>query len=132
MSQSEVARCPSEHVCNQSNAVPDIHGGNRRGDLHLAFLQIVVRSNADGFDKAQWADNMLGRGQESLGRYTGAVAAVQGWVTGAIPAFLLLTGGWKELASKNLAIGLAVFGVVVFGALAVLVKPERSTAPATA
>ena len=75
---------------------------------------------------------LLGRGQESLGRYTGAVAAVQGWVTGAIPAFLLLTGGWKELASKNLAIGLAVFGVVVFGALAVLVKPERSTAPATA
>ena len=75
---------------------------------------------------------LLGRGQESLGRYTGAVAAVQGWVTGAIPAFLLLTGGWKELASKNLAIGLAVFGVVVFGALAFLVKPERSTAPATA
>lgn len=75
---------------------------------------------------------LLGRGEESLGRYTGAVAAVQGWVTGAIPAFLLLTGGWKELASKNLAIGLAVFGVVVFGALAVLVKPERSTAPATA
>lgn len=75
---------------------------------------------------------LLGRGQESLGRYTGAVAAVQGWVTGAIPAFLLLTGGWKELASKNLAIGLAVFGVVAFGALAVLVKPERSTAPATA
>ena len=75
---------------------------------------------------------LLGRGQESLGRYTGAVAAVQGWVTGAIPAFLLLTGGWKELASKNLAIGLAVFGVVVFGALAVLVKQERSTAPATA
>ena len=75
---------------------------------------------------------LLGRGQESLGRYTGAVAAVQGWVTGAIPAFLLLTGGWKELASKNLAIGLAVFGVVVFVALSVLVKPERSTAPATA
>ena len=75
---------------------------------------------------------LLGRGQESLGRYTGAVAAVQGWVTGAVPAFLPPTGGWKELASKNLAIGLAVFGVVVFGALAVLVKPERSTAPATA
>ncbi|CAN1557061.1 MAG TPA: transporter [Mycobacterium sp.] len=74
---------------------------------------------------------LLGRGRDSLGRYTGAVAVVQGWVTGAIPAFLLLTDGWKEFASKNLAIGLAVFGVVVFGALAVLVKPERSTAPAT-
>jgi hypothetical protein len=75
---------------------------------------------------------LLGRGQDALGRYTGAVAVVQGWVTGAIPAFLLLTDGWNEFASKNLAIGLAVFGVVVFGALAVLVKPERSTAPATA
>ena len=75
---------------------------------------------------------LLGRGRDSLGRYTGAVAVVQGWVTGAIPAFLLLTDGWKEFASKNLAIGLAVFGVVVFGALAILIKPERSTAPATA
>lgn len=74
---------------------------------------------------------LLGRGRDSLGRYTGAVAVVQGWVTGAIPAFLLLTEGWQEFASKDLAIGLAVFGVVVFGALAVLVKPERSTAPAT-
>ena len=75
---------------------------------------------------------LLGRGRDSLGRYTGAVAVVQGWVTGAIPAFLLLTEGWQEFASKDLAIGLAVFGVVVFGALAILVKPERSTAPATA
>ena len=75
---------------------------------------------------------LLGRGRDSLGRYTGAVAVVQGWVTGAIPAFLLLTKGWQEFASKDLAIGLAVFGVVVFGALAILIKPERSTAPATA
>lgn len=74
---------------------------------------------------------LLGRGRDSLGRYTGAVAVVQGWVTGAIPAFLLLTEGWQEFASKDLAIGLAVFGVVVFGALAILIKPERSTAPAT-
>ena len=75
---------------------------------------------------------LLGRGRDSLGRYTGAVAVVQGWVTGAIPAFLLLTEGWQEFASKDLAIGLAVFGVVVFGALAILIKPERSTAPVTA
>jgi hypothetical protein len=75
---------------------------------------------------------LLGRGRDSLGRYTGAVAVVQGWVTGAIPAFLLLTEGWQEFASKDLAIGLAVFGVVVFGALAILIKPERTTAPATA
>ena len=75
---------------------------------------------------------LLGRGQESLGRYTGAVAAVQGWVTGAIPSFLLLTDRWKELdASRNVAIGLAVFGVVVFGALAFMVRRQPAAAPAT-
>ena len=73
---------------------------------------------------------LLGRGRESLGRYTGAVAAVQGWVTGAIPAFLLLTDGWKEFASKDLAVGLAVFGVVVFAGLSFLVRADRSPTPA--
>ena len=74
---------------------------------------------------------LLGRKQDSLDRYTGAVAAVQGWVTGAIPAFLLLTDRWKELdSSKNVAIGLAVFGVVVFGALAFLVRRQPAAAPA--
>jgi hypothetical protein len=59
---------------------------------------------------------LLGRNQAGLGRYTGAVAAIEGWVTGAIPAFLLLTGHWGE--SDNVrAIGLAIFLVVVFGAL---------------
>jgi hypothetical protein len=72
---------------------------------------------------------LLGRGQEFLGRYTGAVAAVQGWVTGAIPAFLLLTGGWKEFASKDLAVGLAIFGVVVFGGLSFLIRADRNPAP---
>jgi hypothetical protein len=72
---------------------------------------------------------LLGRGQEGLGRYTGAVAAIEGWVTGALPAFLLLTGNW----GKNLtawAIGLAVFGVVVFAGLYLRMRPDR-TAPAT-
>lgn len=59
---------------------------------------------------------LLGRGMDGLGRYTGAVAAIQGWVTGAIPAFLLLAGRWGQ--NDGLAAGiLAVFGVVVFGAL---------------
>lgn len=59
---------------------------------------------------------LLGLGKESLGRYTGAVAAVQGVVTAAIPAFLLLTGRWGE--NDGLVAGiLAAFGVVVFGAL---------------
>jgi hypothetical protein len=59
---------------------------------------------------------LLGRGMDGLGRYTGAVAAIQGWVTGAIPAFLLLAGRWGE--NDGLVAGiLAIFGVVVFGAL---------------
>jgi hypothetical protein len=59
---------------------------------------------------------LLGLKAESLGRYTGAVAAIEGWVTGAIPAFLLLTGNWgkRDMAT---AIALAIFGVVVFAAL---------------
>jgi uncharacterized membrane protein len=70
---------------------------------------------------------LLGRKKESLGRYTGAVAAIQGWVTGAIPAFLLLTGRWQELNNATVAIALAVFGVVVFGALAGMAR--NSSAP---
>ena len=79
---------------------------------------------------------LLGQGRETLGRYTGAVAAVQGWVTGAIPSFLLLTDRWTELdASTTVATGLAVFGVVVFGALWFVVgrqpaEPATSAAPA--
>ena len=76
---------------------------------------------------------LLGRGRESLGRYTGAVAAVQGWVTGAIPAFLLLTDRWRELdGSKGVAVGLAVFGVVVFGALSFAVRPAPEVVGARA
>ncbi|MFM9136042.1 MAG: AmiS/UreI family transporter [bacterium] len=75
---------------------------------------------------------LLGRGRENLGRYTGAVAAIQGWVTGAIPAFLLLTGRWAELNNQTVAIVLAVFGVVVFGGLLVMARSKPSPAPATA
>ena len=75
---------------------------------------------------------LLGRGRENLGRYTGAVAAIQGWVTGAIPAFLLLTGRWAELNNQTVAIVLAVFGVVVFGGLLVMARSKPSPAPASA
>jgi hypothetical protein len=59
---------------------------------------------------------VLGWKVESLTRYTGAVCAIQGWVTGWIPALLLLTGGYAAV-SGTLAVALAVFGVVVFGGL---------------
>jgi len=75
-----------------------------------------------------WA--VLGLGVERLTRYTGAVAAVQGIVTGAVPAFLLLTGRWADNTGL-IAIVLAVVGVVVFGALYPrLGHPHDTTAPA--
>lgn len=68
---------------------------------------------------------LLGLKRESLGRYTGAVCAIQGWVTGWIPALLLLTGGYAAV-SGALAVVLAVFGVVVFGALFWWLGSDRS------
>ena len=79
---------------------------------------------------------------DGLGRYTGAVAAIEGWVTGAIPAFLLLTGNWVKHDNAT-AIALAIFGVIVFAALYPVLgrpkpgpaeepsQPDRSTSPAT-
>lgn len=79
---------------------------------------------------------LLGLKREGLTRYTGAVCAIQGWVTGTVPAFLLLTGHWTGNTNAA-AIILAVFGVVVFGVLyprlrAVTPPPARQAAPAEA
>lgn len=74
---------------------------------------------------------LLGRKKESIGRYTGAVAAIQGWVTGAIPAFLLLTGRWSELNGTTVAIVLAVVGVVAFVALLGLTRNSQATSTPT-
>jgi putative amide transporter protein len=81
---------------------------------------------------------LLGLRREHLGRYTGAVAAIEGWVTGTIPAFLLLTDNFAS--RKNLiATVLAIFGVVVFGGLYLLfpqlhqtVSPELDPQPTPA
>jgi putative amide transporter protein len=69
---------------------------------------------------------VLGRGMDSLGRYTGAVAAIEGWVTGAFPAFLLLTGNWGK-HDTALATAFVIFGVVVFGALYPALGPRRTS-----
>ncbi|WP_432545447.1 AmiS/UreI family transporter [Kineococcus sp. SYSU DK004] len=58
---------------------------------------------------------LLGLRREGLTRYTGAVAVVQGVITAAVPAFLLLTGRWR--ADATTAVVLAVVGAVAFGAL---------------
>jgi hypothetical protein len=49
-------------------------------------------------------------------------------VTAAIPAFLLLTDLWRYEGA--IAIGLAVGGVVVFGALYAYIHPRAPGAPA--
>ncbi|MEV4092002.1 AmiS/UreI family transporter [Streptosporangium saharense] len=69
---------------------------------------------------------LLGLKREHLTVYTGWVTAIQGWVTAAIPAFLLLTGYWQNWNQNLLAILLAVFGVVVFGGLWVLTRRRRT------
>ncbi|MER6994039.1 AmiS/UreI family transporter [Saccharopolyspora hirsuta] len=58
---------------------------------------------------------LLGLKREKLTRYTGWVAAIEGWVTAAIPSFLIMTGNWRNPTATALV--LAVFGVVVFAAL---------------
>jgi hypothetical protein len=56
---------------------------------------------------------LLGLKVDSIARYTGAVAAIQGWVTGTIPAFLLLSGNWADNRGWY-AVALAIFGVVAY------------------
>jgi hypothetical protein len=79
---------------------------------------------------------LLGLKQDGLTRYTGAVAAIEGWVTGALPAFVLLTGNWGK--NDNVwAVGLAIFGLVVFGLLYPRLRsttptPSTTAEPATA
>ncbi|MFF4837506.1 AmiS/UreI family transporter [Streptomyces sp. NPDC001315] len=58
---------------------------------------------------------LLGLKMDHLRIYTGWVTAIQGWVTGVIPAGLLLSGYWKH--PTEIAIALAVFGVVAFAGL---------------
>lgn len=75
---------------------------------------------------------LLARKRDGLGRYTGAVAAIEGWVTGAIPAFLIISGRIADIDAHTLAIVLAVFGVVVFGALFFTMRqPDTEAVPTT-
>ena len=65
---------------------------------------------------------LLALKRDNLGRYTGGVAVVQGFVTGFVPSFLLLTGRIADIESGTLAIVLAVVGIVLFAGLYVKLK----------
>ncbi|MEU8250265.1 AmiS/UreI family transporter [Nonomuraea sp. NPDC048916] len=69
---------------------------------------------------------LLGLKREQITTYTGWVTAIQGWVTAAIPAFLILTGYWQNPGLY--AVILAVFGLVVFIGLWPLTRRREPTA----
>jgi hypothetical protein len=57
---------------------------------------------------------VMGLKKVHLTNYTGWVTAIEGWVTGLIPGFLLLTGYWKHPTATAIALGVfaAVFVVL--------------------
>ncbi|MFD5469369.1 AmiS/UreI family transporter [Streptomyces sp. NPDC127105] len=75
---------------------------------------------------------LLGLKMEHLRAYTGWITAIEGWVTGAIPAALLLSGYWKHPTETAIALG--VFGVLMFVGLWPLTRgtpqPTRAAPPA--
>ncbi|MDO4716253.1 MAG: AmiS/UreI family transporter [Propionibacteriaceae bacterium] len=58
---------------------------------------------------------VLGRERSELTWFTGGVAAVQGWITAAIPAVLMLAGLWQSVPS--LWLGIAEAAVFVIAAI---------------
>lgn len=66
---------------------------------------------------------LLGLKREFLGRYTGYVTAIQGWVTAAIPGFLLLIGAWPTTGLTAIVLG--AFGVAMLLVLLPTLRPPR-------
>lgn len=60
---------------------------------------------------------LMGRGISTLAWFTGGIAALQGWITGAIPGFLLLIGVWQETSVLTLA---AIEAILFIGGAAIL------------
>lgn len=76
---------------------------------------------------------LLGRDRAGLTAWTGVVAAVEGWFTAAVPAFLLLTGWWDALPNAAWALIVLVLNVGGFLlARSRLGSLSPATAPATA
>ena len=71
---------------------------------------------------------VLSLGRTSLTRYTGAVCATQGIITGFIPALILI--GQPDLFTNELAIAIAVVGIVLNVIYFRTVKPKPATSEA--
>ncbi|MEU1592007.1 AmiS/UreI family transporter [Streptomyces sp. NPDC005708] len=66
---------------------------------------------------------LLGLKMAKLTVYVGWVTAIEGWITGVIPAALLLSGYWKH--TTEIAIAQGAFALLVFGALWPLTRKSR-------
>ncbi|MEW2287483.1 AmiS/UreI family transporter [Streptomyces sp. NPDC047841] len=73
---------------------------------------------------------LLGLKIETLTTYVGWVTAIEGWVTGVIPAYLLLTGYWVPANFSETAIALGAFGVLTFAALWFVLRRRSPHKPA--
>ncbi|MFK4148863.1 AmiS/UreI family transporter [Streptomyces sp. NPDC004065] len=73
---------------------------------------------------------LLGLKIEALTTYVGWVTAIEGWVTGVIPAFLLLTGYWVTENYNETAIALGAFGVLAFASLWFVTRNRHPGRPA--
>lgn len=72
---------------------------------------------------------LLGLKIETLTTYVGWVTAIEGWVTGVIPAYLLLTGYWVPRNYSETAIALGAFGVLTFAALWFVLRRRTPRTP---
>jgi hypothetical protein len=73
---------------------------------------------------------LLGLKLETLTPYVGWVTAIEGWVTGVIPAFLLLSGYWVTENFYEIAIALGAFGVLAFAGLWFVLRRRGPGKPA--
>ncbi len=71
---------------------------------------------------------------DGLTTYTGWVTAIEGIVTAAVPAFLILTGYWADWNWNTIALTLGIFGVVMALVLLPLThpRPHAGAPPAAA
>jgi hypothetical protein len=67
---------------------------------------------------------LLGLKLDGITQYTGWVTAIEGFVTAAIPAFLILTGYWRPENFTETAIALGAFGVLMAVVLVPLTRPR--------